>query len=78
MKVFVWASVKSLADYGDGEVVAFAETAKEAIELACKKGIDYLGGEPYEKWHPGLRRELETKEPDIYDGPFAWVDTGSA
>lgn len=82
MKLYIWSDVAALADYGDGEVVAMAESKEQAIDLACA-ATDWRwyrtakASEPRGEAVPGLRAQLERTEPTVHDGPYAWVDRGS-
>lgn len=79
MKLFVWDYVDSLADYGSGEVVSYANNLESAIQLAVDTVCPYLPETTWGQVKTGLEEELRTTDPDVYDNvPFAWVDTGSA
>jgi hypothetical protein len=94
MKLFVWeGNMKVLAQYADGTAWALAESLEQAIELIVNKykveedkdnaqqREDALIWKhtPYEKHETDeLRKELESKEPDVYDQPVALYVYGSA
>ena len=69
MKVFLWKKVDAMSDWLPGMCFAHADTLEQAIdELAGKKG---------ECWKL-LRDELESKEPEVYEGLMSHCEMGSA
>lgn len=66
MKLYIWYS-RTLKDWSDGIVIAYAKTKRQAINLAVKSA-------PYSK--ELLRQELEMEDPEIYSTPYAMCIPG--
>jgi len=83
MKIYWWSRVETLAQHAAGMVVVFASSKEEAVSLAIATyGPDEEQGGLH--WRPpyqsraALEKELRDKEPEVFDGPRAFIIEGSS
>lgn len=69
VKVFCWNDVVTLASAIEGQVIAYANSKEEAIDMALEDAPSRIKDK--------LRLELESTEPSIYEEPMVFVIWGS-